>query len=170
MWFRGRGVSDTFRYKLGFGDLTAHAFSGDGSVAVALTRGVTFSKDLFKTYEHTTSKPPIDFRDRWSNLGPETRFSKHGFVVIREPSRGTVGGVLIPPGMVAGVLVTFAGIRYVAWRAWGRRRKRLRAGLCPGCGHDMGSFTERCPGCDRPRKRGSVLISRPGIEGFRHAA
>ena len=169
-WYRGQGVSDTARYKLNVAGVTLHGFSGAGSLAVAITRGNEFFKDPFQTFEHARSRPPINFRERWSNLGPETRFSRHGFVLIREPSRGTVGGVLIPAGPVACGVVVFAGVRFVVWRAWGRRRGRQFAGLCPACGHEVGAFMERCPGCGRARTRGSVRVDRPQLDTFRHAA
>jgi hypothetical protein len=170
MWVRGGSVSDTVRYKVGFGGLTVHGFSGGGSLAVAVTRGVEFFKDPFKRLDHARSTPPIDFHRRWANLGGETRYNANGVVLIREPSRGTVGGVLIPCGPVAGGLVVLAGVRYIAWRAWGRRRRRAGAGLCPDCGHDMSTFVDRCPDCGRTRTRGMFRIRRPRADDFRRAA
>jgi hypothetical protein len=159
VWFRGGLVSDTFRLKAG-GDVTLHAFSGQGSVAVALTEGGEFFKDKAAWWAYSESRPPIDFYARWTNLGDETQFSGAGFVVIREPSRGTIFGVLVPCMPLAPAVAAFAVARLAYWRLYARRRARVLAGLCPDCGHDMHALSERCSNCGRPRVRGGFRVGR----------
>jgi hypothetical protein len=47
-------------------------------------------------------------------------------------------------------LVTAAAPMFWLRRAW-RRRRRLRAGLCPACGYDLRATSGRCPECGTPR-------------------
>ena len=172
LWLRGRLVSDTFRVNGGAG-ITLHAFCGSGSVALAVTRGGEyFRKDPDgKTpgWAYSAARPPIDFHARWSNLGNETRFNRAGFVTLREPSRGTLFGVLAPCAPTAAGLAGGAVVRVAWFRLFTRRRRRLLAGLCPACGHDMRALVERCTHCGRPRARGGLRIDR-GAESHRRAA
>jgi hypothetical protein len=162
LWFRGRTVSDTLRVSAG-GGYTVHAFSGQGSAALLLTRGGDYfarDNDRPQWWAYAAATPPIDFRTRWANLGDETRFADYGFVVIRGPQRGTVLGVLGPGLPMAAGLAGIALVRLAYWRLWARRRGRIVAGLCPDCAHDMRGLAERCPGCGRPRVRGGFRIGR----------
>ena len=122
-------------------------------------------------WSYSAARPPIDFRTRWANLGTETRFNEHGFVTIREPSRGTVFGQLAPIGPIGAGLATFAILRVLWYRLYTRRRRRIVAGMCPDCGHDMRALVERCPNCGRPRSRGGMRISRVrNVDDKRRAA
>lgn len=131
-----------------------------------MTRGGEYFKkdegkeDARQWWSYTEARPPIDFHARWANLGDETRYNQHGFVYIREPSRGTLFGVLVPALPVGAALTTLAVVRLLYWRLWARRRGRIRAGLCPDCGHEMRGLAERCPDCGRPRVRGGFRIGR----------
>lgn len=157
MWARGRIVADTLRLDAGAG-LTFHFFSGSGSLALAATDGGDYFKarnDGSKTWwVYSPSRPPIDFQTRWKNLGNETRFARGGLVVIRDPARGTIGGLLIPCLPVAGAVAALSIGRLLWYRFHARKRRRIRAGLCPDCGHDMRTLTERCAQCGRARVRG----------------
>ena len=160
VWFRGRTVSDTLRVSAG-GGVTVHAFSGQGSTAVAVTRGGEYlpkDKDNPQWWSYASATPPIDFRSRWANLGEEVQFNEKGFVVIRAPQRGTLFGVLVPCLPLSAALAGVAVVRFAYWRLWARRRRRVLAGLCPDCGHDMRSLAERCPDCGRPRARKAMRI------------
>ena len=159
-WFRGTVVTDTVRLRPPVRDWTFHVFSGQGSVAVAVTGGQQAFKFGLKTFEHVPSKPPIDFRTRWSNLGEETRFARGGVVVIRDAGRGTIGGVLVPCVPIAAGLATLAVVRVAWWRLWTRRRRRMLNGQCPACGEDMRALAERCGNCGRPRVRGGIRVGR----------
>lgn len=162
LWFRGRSVSDTLRVSAG-GGYTLHAFSGQGSAALALTHGgeyFTKDNDRPRWWAYAAATPPVDFRTRWANLGDETRFDQYGFVLIREPRRGTVLGVLAACLPLAAGLAGVAVVRLAYWRLWARRRGRILAGLCPDCGHEMRGLAERCPDCGRPRVRGGFRIGR----------
>ena len=164
LWLRGQYVSDTFRLAAGSG-YTLHAFCGQGSVAFVVTTGGDFFKDKPDGSQkdwwfYSAARPPIDFHSRWANLGDETRFNEAGVVVIREPTRGTVFGLLAPCMPAAPVLPGFAVARLLWYRLYTRRRRRVLAGLCPDCGHDMRTLTERCPNCGRPRTRGGMRIGR----------
>lgn len=159
VWFRGGMVSDIFRVKAS-GDVTLHAFSGDGSAAFLITSGPDFFKDKALWWSYSAARPPVDFHARWTNLGDETQFSGAGFVVIREPSRGTVFGVLVPCVPLAPAVAALALARVAYWRLFARRRARVLAGLCPDCGHDMRGLSERCGNCGRPRVRGGFRIGR----------
>jgi hypothetical protein len=183
---RGRYVSDTVRVNAG-GGYTLHAFCGQGSVALALTLGGEYFKEKKEPAKpesgkaviqlgpeagtpaaakaaaspwwfYSAARPPIDFRTRWANLGNETRFNRYGFVTIREPSRGTVFGGLAPCLPVAAGLAAVAFVRAAWFRLYTRRRRRIIAGLCPDCGHDMRALVDRCPNCGRARARGGMRI------------
>ena len=174
LWVRGRYVSDTARVDGGSG-LTLHAFSGHGSGAVAVTTGGDYfksDKDGKKPWRsYSAARPPIDFHARWAGLGAETRYNRGGFVVIREPSRGTVFGVLVPYATVAPALLGLAVVRVAWYRLYSRPRRRIRAGLCPDCGHEMRSLAERCANCGRKRTRGEFRIGRvKNAEPARRAA
>ena len=143
------------------GGVTLHAFSGRDSVALAVTRGGDYfpkDKDRSQWWAYASATPPIDFRSRWANLGDEVQFDQSGFVVIRAPQRGTVIGLLAPCLPLAAALSGVAFMRLAYWRLWARRRRRIAAGMCPDCGHDMRSLAERCPGCGRARARGTWRI------------
>ena len=159
-WVRGRVVSDTVRALSPVRDWTFHGFCGQGSVAFAVTGGPKAFQFGLKRFEYVPTKPPIDFRARWANLGDETRFNAGGFVVLRKPSAGTVVGVLVPCLPIAGGLVALAAARVVWFRLWTRRRRRMLAGQCPDCGDDMRALSERCGNCGRPRVRGGIRIGR----------
>ena len=159
LWLRGRYVSDTVRVDAG-GGATVHAFCGRGGVAVALTSGGDYFKDKKARWTCAAARPPVDFHARWASLGAEVRLNRGGFVAIRGPARGTIFGVLAPCLPVAAALASVAAAR-VAWhRLYTRRRRRILAGLCPDCGHDMLALAERCSNCGRPRARGGMRIGR----------
>ena len=159
LWLRGQYVSDTLRLDAG-GGTTVHAFCGQGSVAFALTSGGDYFKDKKTAWTYAAGRPPVDFRARWANLGAEVRFHRAGFVAIREPARGTTFGFLAPCLPVAAALASVAAVRVAWYRLHTRRRRRILAGLCPACGHDMLALTERCSNCGRPRARGGMRIGR----------
>jgi hypothetical protein len=159
VYARGRLVSDTLRLDAGAG-ATIHLFSGQGSAAFAVTTGGDYFKDKKTWWQYADARPPIDFRTRWASLRNETRFNRFGFVVIREPGRGNVLGVLVPCLPIAAALAAVAAARAAWYRAFTRRRSRILAGQCPDCGHSMGALAERCSYCGRPRVRGGVRIGR----------
>jgi hypothetical protein len=146
------------------GDMTLHLFSGQQSVAFAVTKGGEFFKDSKQWWAYAAAAPPLDFHARWTNLGDETRFNSYGFVVIREPTRGTLFGLLFPALPVACGIAAVALTRLAWWRLYARRKKRILAGLCPDCGHEMRSLAERCANCGRPRTRGGWPIGRGRLD------
>ena len=157
-------MSDALRVDASRG-VTVHGFCGQGSVALALTEGGDYFKEKKTWWAYSAARPPIDFAARWSNLGDETRFSGSGFVVIREPTRGTVFGLLVPCVPLAAGVAALALARVAWWRLYARRRARILAGLCPACGHDMRALTERCPNCGKPRVRGGYAVGRTRADG-----
>jgi hypothetical protein len=159
VYARGRLVSDTLRLDAGAG-ATIHLFSGRGSAAFAVTTGGDYFKDRKTWWQYGEGRPPTDFHARWANLGSQTRFDRFGFVVIREPARGKVLGVLAPCLPIAAALASIAAARIAWYRAVTRRRRRILAGQCPDCGHAMGALAERCAHCGRPRVRGGVRIGK----------
>jgi hypothetical protein len=159
VWLRGRYVSDAARVNVA-GETTLHVFSGQGSVAFAVTSGGEFFKDKKEWWAYSAGRPPIDFHARWTNLGDETRFNSYGFVVIREPTRGTVFGLLAPALPLACAIAGFTLARLAWYRLYTRRRRRILSGMCPDCGHDMRTLAERCANCGRPRVRGGWRIGK----------
>jgi len=159
VYARGRLVSDTLRLDAGAG-ATVHLFSGQGSAAFAVSTGGDYFKDSKTWWQYSDARPPIDFRTRWANLGNETRFNRFGFVVIREPSRGNVLGVLVPCLPIAAALASMAVVRVAWYRAITRRKNRILAGQCPDCGHPMGGLAERCAHCGRARVRGGMRVGK----------
>lgn len=164
MWLRGRHVSDTLRVDGGSG-VTLHGFSGGGSVALAVTDGGDYFKEKKDAanvvanpasrswWFYSAARPPIDFHARWSNLGDETRYSRGGLVFIREPARGTTFGLLLPCAPLGAGLAALAVLRVAWYRLFTRRRRRIRAGLCPTCAHEVRGLVERCVNCGTPRAR-----------------
>jgi hypothetical protein len=152
-------VSDAVRADASRG-VTVHGFCGQGSVAIAFTQGGEFFKDKKTWWDYSAARPPVDFAARWANLGDETQFNQGGFVVIREPTRGTVFGLLVPCVPLAAGVAAVALVRVAYWRLYARRKARILAGLCPACGHGMPGLTERCPNCGRPRVRGGYAVGR----------
>jgi len=61
-----------------------------------------------------------------------------------EKRRYQVGGIIIPHYDVAMVVATVPLWRA---RAWWRRRRASRVGMCPTCGYDLRATPDRCPEC-----------------------
>jgi hypothetical protein len=157
VWLRGGVVADTLRLDAGAG-ATVHFFSGQGSFAAAVTTSGEYFKDKKTWWQYAEARPPVDFRARWANLVEEKRFDRHGFIAIREPGRGTVGGLLVPLAPVSAALGAVALARVAWYRLFTRRRRRILAGMCPGCGNPTPGMAERCGNCGR---RTRLRIDRP---------
>jgi hypothetical protein len=100
----------------------AYAFVGEGDIEVPWTGRWPDPTD----WDHIIGDPAFDVYQTWS--------SRHNY------------GMIVPWWCLC-VAFAAAPAAWVLRIPHRRRQRRLRLGLCPGCGYDLRASPDRCPKC-----------------------
>lgn len=105
-----------------------------------------------RTY-HTVSKPPITITPNPSNpVNFDSRLLRI-FISYGKAGRYSYFDLIVPDWILCVLTALLPMAWFAGFRARGRRKRRLKYGLCLGCGYDLRASSGRCPECGRESGR-----------------
>jgi hypothetical protein len=120
-------------------------FSNRGSIGIGYARVDPPGSARFATswrYTHIASNTGLP---SWPLRASVLGFHYWNAQLVGWPGPGYVLGFGVPHALLAGMLAIPPAIVARRVRLARRRRRRLAAGMCPGCGYDTRASPARCP-------------------------
>jgi len=155
---------------------TILVYSGQGSVEIALAKDRMYlpaGTDVEAGFARNSGEYP--WHPSWSPLSAGWEREWAGFGFLHDAQRPAPAELSLPALPMVGVLFRSKPVGWTeqvdavwvpywfivlttapmplhqAW-LWTRQRRRVRRGLCAGCGYDLRGSGERCPECGRPTR------------------